>query len=152
MNCWLRVFGRSKKKRQAGYVLLSQPQSPQLTEYQRFFGRSALPFRAALRHSTAWDTKLLHCRLMIRTNSNITWHRKTCAFRFSFINSFPTYAFFFPRSITFCGNQKEDGDGSYRKAYERALSPLCRCSSSVNVHLYYNESSMATFYYGVNPS
>lgn len=46
------------------------PQLLSLTGHQRAFGRSARPFIALLSHSTAWETELLHCLLMIRTNSH----------------------------------------------------------------------------------
>lgn len=46
------------------------PQLLSLTGYQRAFGRSARPFIALLSHSTAWETELLYCLLMIRTNSH----------------------------------------------------------------------------------
>lgn len=46
------------------------PQLLSLTGYQRAFGRSARPFIALLSHSTSWETELLYCLLMIRTNSH----------------------------------------------------------------------------------
>lgn len=86
------------------------PQLLSLTGYQRAFGRSARPFTALLGHSTAWETKLLYCLLMIRTISHYVARGEkekgllvvfpvACILSFFFL----TYAFVAPVNVIVSG-------------------------------------------------